>query len=58
MSYPTLGSTIGEYSSISSFNSTKNPFDSGVESKLNLPALNASPSMFVETNTPGSPKVF
>lgn len=57
MSFATLSKTLEDCSAISTLNLTKNPFDSGTDGKVTLPALSASPSMFLQTDTPGSQKV-
>ena len=57
MSFATLSNTLDDCSAISSLNLTKNPFDSGTDARLNMPALSASPSIFLKTDTPGSQKV-
>ena len=56
MSFATLSGTLAECSAISRLELTKNPFDSGMEDRLNLPAL-SSPSIFTKQETPGSQKV-
>ena len=59
MSFGLLSNTVDDCSAISSLNLTKNPFDSATagDGRLHLPALSASPSIFSQTNTPGSQKV-
>ena len=57
MSFATLSSTLDDCSAISALNLTKNPFDSATDGRLNVPALSASPSIFLQADTPGSQKV-
>ena len=58
MSFATLSNTLDDCSAITSLNLTKNPFDSATaDGRIHLPALSASPSIFSQTNTPGSQKV-
>ena len=57
MSFATLSKTLDDCSAISTLNLTRNPFDSATDGRLNLPALSESPSIFLQTNTPGSQKV-
>ena len=57
MSFATLSNTLDDCSAISTLNLTKNPFDSATDGRLNLPALSASPSIFLQADTPGSQKV-
>jgi hypothetical protein len=57
MSFAILSNTLDDCSAISNLNLTKNPFDSGTDGRLNLPAMSASPSIFLQTDTPGSQKV-
>ena len=57
MSFATLSNTLDDCSAISTLNVTKNPFDSAQDGRLNLPALSASPSIFLQQDTPGSQKV-
>ena len=57
MSFATLSNTLDDFSAITSLNLTKNPFDSATtDGRIHLPALSASPSIFSQTNTPGSQK--
>ena len=56
MSFATLCGTLDECSLISKLEITKNPFDSEMDERLNLPAL-SSPSIFTKQETPGSQKV-